>query len=276
MTYIDEEKKPDVASGKNVAVAIFLHILLFAALWFFGQFEFTKKELVIPVELTVVVDTPPPPPKVEEKKPVEEKPKPPKPPPKKEDPPKPKEAVEQIQVKTNKIVKVEKPKEEKPKEEKKPEPPKKTAAEIRKERLDAMRKSAKDVTIKESKPSKEKPPPNWQELLNKGYKPGETTQIAPNEESRCLGILKQSIDDKWRELSPQTGAPGHVYITIRFSRGGVIAAHSLSKSSGDRLSDAAAMKVVGSIGSVRGLSAEFLDKYSKEPITIRYKIESLH
>jgi len=269
MTYIDEEKKPDVTSGRNFAAAVVLHILLFAALWFFGQLELTKKELVIPVELTVVVDTPPPPPKVE-KKPVEEKPKPPKPPPKKEDPPKPKEAVEQIQVKTNKIVKV-----EKPKEEKKPEAPKKTAAQILEERLEAMRKSAKDVTVKEPvKPPKEKPPPNWKELLAAGCKPGETNQIAPNEESRCLGILKRSIDDRWRELSPQTGAPGTVNITIVFSRGGAIERCSLAKGSGDRLSDAAAMKVVGSLGSVRGLSAAFLDKYSKEPITIRYKIES--
>jgi type IV secretory pathway VirB10-like protein len=119
MTYVDEEKKPDVASGRNVALAVIVHVLLFAALWFFGQLELTEKELVIPVELTVVVDTPPPPPpKDEPKKPVEKKPEQPKPPPKKEDPPKPKEAVEQVQVKTNKIAKVEKPKEEKPKEEK--------------------------------------------------------------------------------------------------------------------------------------------------------------
>ena len=276
MTYVDEEKKPDVASGRNVALAVIVHVLLFAALWFFGQLELTEKELVIPVELTVVVDTPPPPPpKAEPKKPVEKKPEQPKPPPKKEDPPKPKEAVEQVQVKTNKIAKVEKPREEKPKEEKKPEAPKKTAAQLREERLKAMRESAKDVTVKApANPPKEKPPPNWRELLAAGYKPGETNQIAPNEESRCLGILKRAIDDRWQELSPQTGAPGHVHITIAFSRGGAIARHSLAKSCGDALSDAAAMKVVGSLGTVRGLSAAFLDKYSKEPITIRYKIES--
>ena len=272
MTYIDEEKKPEVASGRNVAAAVVLHILLFAALWFFGQLELVKKELVIPIELTVVVDTPPPPPK-EEKKPVEEKPKPPKPPPKKEDPPKPKEAVEQIQVKTNKIVKVDKPKEEKPKEEKKPEAPKKTAAELREIRYKAMRDSAKDVTVK-ANPPKEKPPPDFKELLAAGYKPSETNQIASNEVSRCTKILTNALDDKWREISPQTGAPGFVHITITFSRGGAIARHSLAKSSGDRLSDAAAMKVVGSLGTLRGLSAAFLEKYSKESITIRYKIES--
>ena len=150
-----------------------------------------------------------------------------------------------------------------------------TAAQLREERLKAMRESAKDVTVKApANPPKEKPPPNWRELLAAGYKPGETNQIAPNEESRCLGILKRAIDDRWQELSPQTGAPGHVHITIAFSRGGAIARHSLAKSCGDALSDAAAMKVVGSLGTVRGLSAAFLDKYSKEPITIRYKIES--
>lgn len=283
--YIDEEQKPEPMSATNLAVAVVLHGLFFALLWFAGQLHFREKEIVIPMDLTVVVqenldgkeNEPPPlkPPEPEPPKPKPPEPKPPKPPDPKPPEPKPVEAVEQIHEKTNVVKKV---------EEKKPAPPAKTAAELRAERLAEMRKQAKDV---KDRPKPPKPPePDGKtgrktlsdaeiaRLLAQGYKPGATEQLAPNEESMCLGFLKNAIDAKWREMSPQVGRPGTVLISIRFDKSGRIAASALAKSCGDATTDAAAMRVVGSVGSVRSLTHSFLERYSKESITIRYEVSS--
>jgi len=282
--YIDEEQKPEPADAANFAVAVVLHVLFFALLWFAGQLHFREKEIVIPMDLTVVVhenldgaEDEPPPLKPPEPKPPEPKPPEPKPEPKPPEPkpPEPKDAVERIHAKTNVVKKV---------EEKKPEEPKKTAAELRAERIARMREQAKDVKARPKPP--EPPQPNGRtgrktlsdaeiaRRLAQGYRAGATEQLAPNEESMCLGFLKNAIDAKWREMSPQVGRPGTVLISIRFDRSGRIAASSLARSCGDATTDAAAMRVVGSVGSVRSLTHSFLERYSKESITIRYEVSS--
>jgi len=288
--YIDEEQKPEPMSATNLAVAVVLHVLFFALLWFAGQLHFREKEIVIPMDLTVVVqenldgkeDEPPPlkppEPKPPEPKPPEPKPpKPPEPKPPEPKPPEPQDALEQIHEKTNVVKKVE----EKKPEEKKPEEKKKTPAELRAERLARIREQAKDVKERPKPPEpdgktgrKTLSDAEIARRLAQGYKPGATEQLAPNEESMCLGFLKNAIDEKWREMSPQVGRPGTVLISIRFDRSGRIAASSLAKSCGDATTDAAAMRVVGSVGSVRSLTHSFLERYSKESITIRYEVSS--
>ena len=280
MRYVDEEKRPEVFTVRNCVAAVVVHLVLFVSLWLFGQLDFSDGKIVIPIELTVALDgddgkiepvEEPEPPKRPESRP---KPKPqPDPPRQVAPPPRPQDAV--VQVKDEKKPRRQKDEPKKPPEKPK-EKPRKTAEELRAERIAKMRDSAKDVVVKPrpGPPSKEKRPKDWEKLLNQGYKPGERTQIAPNEESRCLGVLTAAINSKWKELSPQTGADGVALISIRFSRGGEIVQCRLAQGTGDRLSDAAALKVVGSLGTVRGLSTEFLEKYSREPITIRYKIES--
>ena len=204
--YIDQEQKPTVLSGTNFVIALILHALMFGVLWSVNQLRFREKEIVIPIDLTVVMhenlngnENEPPPVKPPEPKPPEPKPEPPKPEPPKPKPPepvKPPEAVEQIHEKTNVVKKVEEPK--------KPEEPKKTAAELRAERIKRMQEMAKDVK------DRPKPPPEpvrngktgrktlsdaeIARLMAMGYKAGATEQIAPNEESMCLGFLKRAID----------------------------------------------------------------------------------
>ncbi len=294
--YIDEERKPEALSTSNFVIALVLHLGFFALLWALGQMAFREKEVVIPIDLTVVVEEnldgkenePPPleqpkpePPKPPEPKP-EPKPEPPKPPEPKPEPKPEKEpeSVEKIPVKTNVVKKVEKPKEVA--KSKEPEKPKKTAKELREERLAKMRKSATDNPKTPPKPvrdgrtgKKTLSDAEIARLLALGYKPGTTEQLAPNEESMCLGFLKRAIDEKWAQLSPQIGRAGTVRISIRFDRSGRIAASSLAKSCGDATSDAAAMRVVRSLGLVRGLTTDFLEKYSRDTITIRYKVEGL-
>jgi TonB family protein len=168
-----EGRRPDVLSTRTFVVALVLHLVVFAVFWIVAAANglFAKKETIIPIDLTVIVNEnldgvenePPPvlnPPPPEPPKPKTRKPDPPKP--KKVEPPKPLEQIE-----TNIVKKVtkdtkdkkdqkdkekkdkdkeKKPEEKKPDkkpEEKKPEQPKKTAKELREERLKRIRDKAK-------------------------------------------------------------------------------------------------------------------------------------
>jgi len=303
-----DERRPDVVSTTNVALAVALHVLFFIGVYMFARMHFTPKETVIPIDLTVVVNenldgvedeppplndpppTPPEPPKPPEPTPppptppepkvvdavevVKEKPKPPE----KKPPEKPKESLEDRLKRMRESVKEPKP------QEKKPEPPKKTKEELLNERMAKMKNSAtvKKVNIKvPDAPSgngrtdkKTLTDKEIRDLLNKGYKPGATTQIAQSEMQFCISRVRGAIDAKWKELQPTIGAEGTVFIAVRFGMNGAMVNCRLNQSCGDRTSDTAALTVVRSVGPISGLDADFLRKYSKEDLIIRYKVES--
>ena len=109
-------------------------------------------------------------------------------------------------------------------------------------------------------------------LLNKGYKPGSTTQIASSEMQFCISRIQQAIDARWREVMPRIGAEGTVVILARVNAQGRLVNCRLKDSCGDRTSDAAAMTVVKTVPAISGLDREFLKKYAKEDLAIRYKV----
>ena len=82
MEVLIEERKPEVLSAGNCIAALVVHALLFGVLYMLGTFDFSPKETVIPIDLTVVTeenldgneDEPPP-----DRPP--DPPEPPKPPP---------------------------------------------------------------------------------------------------------------------------------------------------------------------------------------------------
>ena len=224
---------------------------------------------------------PPPPPPVEtkvdavvkepdKKKPEEKKPEPPK-----------ETREERIKRMRESVKAPEKKEEPKKVEEKKPEPPKKTKEELLKERMDKMVKTAKTVNIKvpdvrSGNGKTDRKPPmtdkQIQDYLNKGYKPGSTTQIASSEMQYCISRIQQAIDARWREVMPRIGAEGTVVILARVNAQGRLVNCRLKDSCGDRTSDAAAMTVVKTVPAISGLDREFLKKYAKEDLAIRYKV----
>jgi TonB family protein len=289
-----------------------LHALFFAAVFTFAKFHFKPKETVIPIDLTLVVNenldgvdnepppvndppppeptppkpveptppTPPPPPPVEtkvdavvkepEKKPPEKKPEPPK------------ETLEERIKRMRESVKAPEKKEEPKKvEEKKPEPPKK---ETREERMKRMKESATISKVKIKVPDapsgngrterQPRTPEEIAKLLNKGYKPGSTTQIASSEMQYCISRIQQAIDARWREVMPRIGAEGTLVILARVNAQGRLVNCRLKDSCGDRTSDAAALTVVKTVPAISGLDREFLKKYAKEDLAIRYKVKA--
>jgi len=286
-----EGRRPKVLDGGNVVAALVIHLVAFLGLYFFAVFHglFDKQEVVIPIDLTVVVNEnldgkenePPPLQKPEPPKP-KPKPEPPKPKPKPKEPEKPKELEKIV---TNIVQKVEK-KTEKKEEKKQEEKPKKTAKELREERLKQMRESAKTVSKKVTIEVKNAPSGDGRtakktltdaqirDLLNKGYKPGTSERLATSEMQRCLSLIQMAIKDKWDKIAPKIGNNGTVLLSVQFNSSGGLVNVRLAKSCGDKLSDDAALSVARSVTAIPGLSDEFKAKFRSESLTIRYYVSN--
>ena len=272
--------RPKVLSSSSVGVALLLHLAFFLGCYLFAVANFRKDEEIVPIDLTVVVvenldgnpDEPPP-----LKKP---EPEPPPPPPKPQPKPKPKEPEkpkELEKIVTNIVEKV-----EKKEEPKKPEPPKKTKEQLREERIKRMREKAKD-TQQRPKATPAPPQPNGrtdrktltdaeiQKLLNAGYKPGKSTNLAASEEQLCFSLIKQAFEEKW-DKPPWTDTLRPMVIRVWFGGGGRIVNYKLEQSSGDLKADATIKSAASRVGVVRNLTAGFIEKYGKGGVPIRFTV----
>jgi TonB family protein len=281
------ETRPQVLGTRTLVVALLLHVAFFLVFWIVSLLNFKPKETVIPIDLTVVVnenldgkeDEPPP---LEQTKP-EPPPPPPKPEPKVEPPPPPKaEKVEAVEMVKEPPKKKEEKKPEKKEEKKKPEPPKKTREQIMKERIAQMRKNA--TTVKTPIVVKNVPSGNGRtdkkrlsdeevrKLLNQGYVPGRSEQIAQSEMQRCASLIKMALDRRWSELSPTIDREGTVVLEAQFTDAGRLINCRVVRSCGSALSDKAALSVASSVGVIFGLSPEFIAKSRNSPIQINYSV----
>ena len=281
-----EDKLPAVISRRTLMFALVIHLSFFVAFWLFAACHglFDKKEEIIPIDLTVVVnqnldgkENEPPP----LKKPEPEPPKPkPKPQPKKvKEPEKPKELEKIV---TNIVTKVEKV--EKKPEKKEPEKPKKTKEQLRKERMEQMRKSAKQVKAKVTIEVKNAPSGDGrtakktlsdaeiQRLLNMGYKPGTSEQLATSDAQLGYSLIKMAFEAKW-EKPPWTDTMRPMTIRVWFGPGGRIVNYKLESSSGDARADQSIKSAASRVGSVPGLPPAFIDKYRSSGVPVRFTVK---
>ena len=270
MSFGETRRRPSLIRPRPLFAALLLHLVVFVVFYLFTA-PSSKKETVIPIELTFeappeeVAEEPPPPapvsPKVETPSPppadehldavvkVPEKPKPeppkPKPEPPKPDPPKP-----------------EPPKPEPPKP---PEPPKKTAKELREERMRKMRENAKVV---KGRPPAPRPPvvgtgvnleKDWMKLMQQGYRPGAVTQLASSETQRCISLIRAAFYAKW-ERPAWTSSLRDMHLEVRFGNGGKVLGYRLVQGSGDAEADRSVTSAASRVMSVSGLSSDFLSQ----------------
>ena len=279
------DKRPEVLSTRNLTVALSLHVGFFVLFFLYSACHnfFHKEEEIIPIDLTVVVnenlngkENEPPP----LKNPEPEKPKPkPKPQPKPKEPEKPKE-LEQIV--TNIVTKVEK-KEEKPKE---PEKPKKTAKELREEKLAKMRASATTVNkttvrieVRNAKESgdgrtsrKTLSDAEVMRLLNMGYKPGTSEQIATSELQLGYSLIKSALEAKW-DKPPWTDTLRPMTIRVFFGNGGRLVNFRLEKSSGDAKADQSIKSAASRVGSIPALPSAFIEKFKAQGVPVEFTVK---
>ena len=288
----DTAQRPKVLSKRNLAIALVLHVSTFVLFWLYAACHdlFDKEEEIIPIDLTVVVNQnldgkenePPPLKKVEPEPP---KPKPqPKPKPKVKKPEKPKELEKIV---TNVVAKVDKKAEEKRPDKKKPEPPKKTAKELREERMRKMRESAKQVNekvtieVRSAKASgdgrtarKTLSDAEVMRRLNEGYKPGTSEQIATSELQLGYSLIKQTFEEKW-DKPPWTDTLKPMTIRVWFGGGGRIVKYHLERSSGDRKADQSILSAASRVGSIPALPAAFVDKFKRSGVPVQFTVKPM-
>ena len=288
----DTAQRPKVLSKRNLAIALVLHVSTFVLFWLYAACHdlFDKEEEIIPIDLTVVVNQnldgkenePPPLKKVEPEPP---KPKPqPKPKPKVKKPEKPKELEKIV---TNVVAKVDKKAEEKRPDKKKPEPPKKTAKELREERMRKMRESAKQVNekvtieVRSAKASgdgrtdrKTLSDAEVMRRLNEGYKPGTSEQIATSELQLGYSLIKQTFEEKW-DKPPWTDTLKPMTIRVWFGGGGRIVKYHLERSSGDRKADQSILSAASRVGAIPALPAAFVDKFKRSGVPVQFTVKPM-
>ena len=276
----DVGNRPKVLSMRNIWIALALHVSVFVFFFAYATVKglFKSKEEIIPIDLTVVVvenlngneDEPPPLKKPEPPPPPPPKPKA-QPKPKPKEPEKPKELEKIV---TNIVTKVEK------KPDKKPAPPKKSAKELREERIKQMRASAKTVNkntvITQPQPNgrtdrKTLSDAEIQKLLNMGYKPGRSTNLAANEEQLGYSLIKQAFEAKW-DKPPWTDTLKPMVIRVWFGNGGKIVNFKLEQSSGDARADQSIKSAATRVGTVQALPAGFIDKYRSSGVPVRFTV----
>ena len=287
-----EEKRPKALSARSLCIAFSLHVAFFAVCWGVSAIQPRSDEVITPIDLTVVVvenldgveNEPPPLEKPQPEPPPPPPPKQPQPKPKPKEPEPPKELEKIV---TNIVEKVEKKKEEKKeakepekkKEKAQPEKPKKTAKELREERIKRMRANAKDAKTPPSRPQpngrtdrKTLTDAEIRKLLNEGYRPGTSTNLAASEEQFCYSLIKEAFESKWDE-PPWTDTLRPMTIRVWFGPGGTIKNFKLEQSSGDPKADATIKSAASRVGAVRNLTSGFIDKYKGSGVPVRFTVK---
>lgn len=278
----EEEKLPAVISRRTLTVALLLHLSVFVVFWLYAACHdlFHKDEEIIPIDLTVVVnenldgkENDPPP----LKKPDPPKPKPkPQPKPKPKEPEKPKELEKIV---TNIVTKV-----EKKVEKKVPERPKKTARELREERMRKMRESAKVVNtkvtieVRNAKASgngrtarKTLSNAEIEKHLNMGYKPGTSEQLAASDAQLGYSLIKSAVEDRW-EVPPWTDTLKPMTVRIWFGGGGRVVNYKLERSSGDAKADRSILSAASRVRAIPGLPPAFIEAYKSKGIPCQFTV----
>lgn len=278
----EEEKLPAVISRRTLTVALLLHLSVFVVFWLYAACHdlFNKEEEIIPIDLTVVVnenldgkENEPPP----LKNPDPPKPKPkPQPKPKPKEPEKPKELEKIV---TNIVTKV-----EKKVEKKVPERPKRTAKELREERMRKMRESAKVVNkkvtieVRNAKASgngrtarKTLSNAEIQKFLNMGYKPGTSEQLAASDAQLGYSLIKSAVEDKW-EVPPWTDTLKTMTVRIWFGGGGRVVSYKLERSSGDAKADRSILSAASRVRAIPGLPPAFIEAYKSKGIPCQFTV----
>jgi TonB family protein len=286
MIYREQQPaKPEVFGARGVCLALAVHAAFFLFFYLLSLVAFREKEVVVPIDLTVVVnenldgDENEPPPLANPPSPPEVKTPPPPPPP---PPPSVDEKIDAVEhVVEPPRKRPEQEKKKPPEPPKKPDPPKKTPQQLRQERIERMREQARvvkkpvTITVKDA-PSgngrterQTRSPEEIQRLLNAGYRPGRSTQLAASEEQRCLSLIRSAFYAKWQRPA-WTDTLRQMHLEVTFGSGGRVTRWRLVKSSGNAQADASVRQAAALVPIVNGLSADFLQK--NRNVTIRFEV----
>ena len=286
------EQMTGPASGltwKTFGIAFGLHVLLFVFFWIMGIISFHKPDVIIPIDMTIVppwaqqTDDPnpdpnPPPPQQEQVKPPPKAPEPTR----AEEKPKV-DAVEKV-VEKKKVERGElknKAKLQKtPPKPQKPEPKLKDTAKLNKVPAPPAPPPPPDLKLPDNVKTfgkgtaNDKPLPDidMKKLLEQGYRYGAKNQIANDEASRCVSLIKQAILREWNKESFKWYSNLRpIQVKFQLGAGGVVRGFVILSGSGDADVDRTAVSALNRLkagGRIAGLSAQFLEQFPELAIVM--------
>ncbi len=244
---------------KSGILSVILHVVIIGGLLFYTAVRgcLFKKQKIELVEFTIAVD-----PVEEEPPPAPKEPEPPKPEPKpapkpddiplpKKEPPKPK------------------PKPEPPKPKPKPEPKKPEKPKIEKGKRITKPVVKSTVKPKEKQTLTDEEIKKW---LGKRVKIGETTSLPQNDLSLNFSYIKNALYDAWNQPSREAAGNRPAEIAFSIGPGGRIQNPRILTSSGSAAFDQSALEAVRRVGSIPDLTAEFINQFKGQDLTIEFKL----
>ena len=199
---------------------------------------------------------------IEKKEPPKPKPPPPKP---KPPPPKPKPPP---------------PKPKPPAPKPKPAPPKPKPF-VKGKRVEASKQPRFEDLYKPydpSKPASSKPVTDKalsraeiEKALRSGARPGTRNVVPEGELSRCVLLVKRALYDAWEQPGAGDAGTRPAQLDIRLDSSGRIISYRIRLSSGSAYFDQTVLKAAANAQPIRGLSAAFLKQY--ENLTVEFKLE---
>ena len=244
---------------KSGILSVILHVVIIGGLLFYTAIRgcLFKKQKIELVEFTIAVD-----PVEEEPPPAPKEPEPPKP------EPKPVPKPDDIPL----------PKKEQPKPKPKPEPPKpKPKPEPKKPEKPKIEKGKRinKPVVKSTVKPKEKQTLTDEEIkkwLGKRVKIGETTSLPQNDLSLNFSLIKNALYDAWNQPSREAAGTRPAEIAFSVGPGGRIQNPRLLTSSGSATFDQSALEAVRRVGSIPDLTAEFINQFKGQDLTIEFKL----
>ena len=109
-------------------------------------------------------------------------------------------------------------------------------------------------------------------LLNSGYKPGRSEQLATSDAQLGFSLIKMAFEAKW-DKPPWTDTLRPMTIRVWFGNGGRIVNYKLESSSGDAKADQSIKSAASRVGSVPGLPPAFIDKYRSSGVPVRFTVK---
>ena len=103
------------------------------------------------------------------------------------------------------------------------------------------------------------------------YEPARAQRgIAPNEESRCIGVIAQAIQREWaKETFNWNPSLKPLEVSLKLGPGGKVLGFAIRKGSGDATVDRTAHNALSRVKSILGLSADFISNYPELAVEMK-------
>ena len=140
----------------------------------------------------------------------------------------------------------------------KPKPPKRKKIEISRKRVN---RGSKQKRLSEAEIKK---------LLDMGALAGDHTSI-PDEDSRCMAIIKRKLDSVWDQPSAEAAGDSIAVLQLKFTGDGRISSGKLYRKSGNIVLDSSVSSIVGNVQRIHGLTPNFIRRHPS--VTISFSVD---